>query len=50
MVPVGGVACDAMVAVKVTAFERKTGLAFEVSPSEGVMGTTVSVTVAVLVV
>jgi hypothetical protein len=45
-VPVGGTACEAMVAVKVTAFARKTGFAFEVSPSEGVTGITVRMTEA----
>ena len=37
-------------AVKVTAFDMKTGLALEVSSSAGVTGITVSVTVAVEVV
>ena len=49
-VPVGGVASEAMVAVKVTAFERKMGFVLEVSPRVGVTGITVSVTVAVAVV
>jgi hypothetical protein len=39
-----------MDAVKVTAFEKKTGFALEVSPRVGVIGITVRVTVAVEVV
>ena len=49
-VPVGGVASEAIVAVNVTAFERKTGFALEVTDKPGVAGITVRVTVAVAVV
>ena len=49
-VPVGGVANEVIVAVNVTAFDRKTGFALEVSPNAGEAGITVRVTVAVAVV
>jgi hypothetical protein len=49
-VPVGGVAKEAIVAVNVTGFNANAGLGEAVSPSVGVTGLTVRVTVAVAVV
>jgi hypothetical protein len=49
-VPVGVVAKEEMVAVKVTGFDKKTGLGEAVIVKLGVTGITVRVTVAVAVV
>jgi hypothetical protein len=46
-VPVGALAGEGIDAVKVMGFEMKAGFGDAVSPTAGVEGTTVSVTVAV---